>query len=179
MATETRSFAVVPPGRAPWLTLLAIGLVLPLMIIGGVLYEQGGRQLPEVLAATSILSLLTVGLGALMRRSSVRIEAGQLVVRAAMYTFRLAPAALDLAQARVVDLDEKRELRPRWKTNGYALPGYYAGHFRSAGLHERLFCLLTSQRRVLVLPTRSGRRLLLSLQRPQALLDALRAMAPR
>jgi hypothetical protein len=176
MNRGTSEFVVTPPGRAPWLTLAAFGIGLPLVVISAALAERDGTGARAVLVTVALVGLLILGLGALIRRRSVRIEAGLLVVRAAVYTLRLAPAAIHLAQARVVDLDERRELRPRWKTNGYALPGFYAGHFRGAGLRERLFCLLTDRRRVLVLPLHDGRRLLLSLEHPQALLDALRAM---
>ena len=43
----------------------------------------------------------------------------------------------------------------------------------------KAFLLVTQRTKVLVLPERSGRRLLLSLERPQALLDALRAVTER
>lgn len=179
MNKEPVDFRVTPPGRAPWLTLAAIGVGLPLVVISAALSERHVPPLPELVAIGTGIAVLMLGLAALMRRRSVRIEDGLLVVRAGPYTLRLPPAALELERARVVDLDERRELQPRWKTNGYALPGFYAGHFRSAGLRERLFCLLTARRRVLLLPTRDHRRLLLSLQQPQALLDALRTPTPR
>lgn len=178
MATAQQGFAVVPPGRAAWLTLAALGIGLPLVVISAALAGRDPGSARAVLVTLTVMGLLMLVLLGLIRRRSVRIEAGQLVVRAALYTLRLAPGGIDLAHARIVDLDERRELRPRWKTNGYALPGFYAGHFRGPGMRERLFCLLTDRRRVLVLPLHDGRRLLLSLEHPQALLEALRAMHP-
>ena len=56
-----------------------------------------------------------------------------------------------------------------------SLPGYQAGHFRLRAKLGKAFCLVTDTRRVLWLPMRDGKQqLLLSLERPQALLDALR-----
>ena len=96
-----------------------------------------------------------------------------LVVAATFYTRKTAVTALDLAQARIASLDEHTEFRPGMKTNGYALPGFQAGHFRLRN-RAKAFCLLTTQQRVLILPQRDGAFLLLSPERPQALLDALR-----
>jgi hypothetical protein len=54
--------------------------------------------------------------------------------------------------------------------------GFAAGHFRLREKFGKAFCLLTDRQRVLWLPLRDGKtQLLLSLERPQALLDALRA----
>ncbi|TGQ61265.1 hypothetical protein EN855_033645, partial [Mesorhizobium sp. M1C.F.Ca.ET.212.01.1.1] len=64
----------------------------------------------------------------------------------------------------------------RFKTNGYAMPGFYSGHFRLQG-GGKGFALVTDRSRVLVLPVRDGSALLLSLDRPQVLLDALRKVA--
>jgi len=57
-----------------------------------------------------------------------------------------------------------------------SMPGFHAGHFRLRGDFGKAFCLLTQRDRVLWLPLRDGKQqFLLSLERPQALLDALRA----
>ena len=110
---------------------------------------------------------------ALLKRRRIALEDGVLVVAATLYTRKTAVTALDLAQARIASLDEHTEFRTGMKTNGYALPGFQAGHFRLRN-RAKAFCLLTTQQRVLILPQRDGAFLLLSPERPQALLDALR-----
>ena len=111
-----------------------------------------------------------------MRRRSATLQDGILEIRAALYRKRVAVAELDLARARIVDLNERTELRPWLKSNGMSMPGFHAGHFRLRGDFGKAFCLLTQRRRVLWLPLRDGKQqLLLSLERPQALLDALHA----
>lgn len=91
-----------------------------------------------------------------------------------MHSRRVALGELDLAYARIVDLRERTEFRPALKLMAMRLPGLGLGHFRLRD-RGRAFVLLTDASRVLVLNERSGRRLLLSLDKPQALLDALRA----
>jgi len=178
-ATDSTEFAVPAPGKAAWVTLVALGIVVPAALIGAVVAFDPA-QLRKLAAAAPILIislLLLPALGALMWRRSVRLDDGVLVVKAAFYTQRIPASDLDVSAARVLDLDEHTEYRPV-KANGYALPGFFAGHFRNATkVREKFFCLLTDRRRVLVLPERSGRSLLLSLERPQALLDALRRNA--
>ena len=82
--------------------------------------------------------------------------------------------ALQVDEARIVDLDANKEYRLGIKSFGTSMPGYHAGHFRQVG-GRKVFALVTDKRRVLVLPERDGRLLMLSLEKPQALLDALQA----
>ena len=74
---------------------------------------------------------------------------------------------LDMDRARIVDLDERTELKPILRMFGMALPGFQAGWFL---LRDRspAFCLLTARRRVLWLPMRTGKSFLLSMERPDA-----------
>ena len=58
---------------------------------------------------------------------------------------------------------------------GTSMPGYRAGHFRLRD-RRRAFVLVTRREKLLALPERNGRMLLLSLKQPQALLDALGAI---
>ena len=76
----------------------------------------------------------------------------------------------------MVDLDEHTELKPSWKTNGTALPGFKSGWFRMRNRHKA-FVAMTTGPRVLWLPTSKGHDLLLQPRQPQALLDRLREMA--
>ena len=173
----TQAFAIVPPATHAWALMVALGGLLPLAIIGVVAWAQPQAQaeLREALPVLGILPLVLVVLALAMRRRSVELHEGVLDIRAAMYRKRIAPAELDLPRARIVDLEEHTELRPAIKTNAMSLPGFHAGHFRLRGKLGKAFCLLTDRRRVLWLPQRDGKgQLLLSLEQPQALLDALR-----
>lgn len=166
-------FAASPPATAAWVTLVLLGGVLPLGFISVLWLTH--QPMHGVLLALSVIPLLLAFLLLMMKRRAVELCDGVLEVRAAMYRKRVAVTELDLERARSVDLGERTELRPWLKTNGMSMPGFHAGHFRLRGDFGKAFCLLTQRERVLWLPLRDGKQqLLLSLERPQALLDALR-----
>ncbi len=98
------------------------------------------------------------------------------MVRAALYTRRVPLADLNASAARIVDLAQLPEWRPAIRVNGIGLSGANIGYFRGKPLRRKLFCLITDRQRVLVLPERGGGEqfLLLSLEKPQALLDVLK-----
>lgn len=174
----TRSFAVTPPPTYAMAFLVLTAVVVPLLIIGGMLWfgrmDSDGliKFLPAVVIMTLVLglSLLT------MKRRSVTLVGGTLDVRAALFRERTPIADIDLERARLVDLAEHQDLRPAVKTTGMSLPGFHAGRFRLRGKLAKAFCLITDRQRVLWLPLHNGKdQLLLSVERPQDLLDALRA----
>ncbi|MBM9914036.1 MULTISPECIES: PH domain-containing protein [Stenotrophomonas] len=129
----------------------------------------------------AVIVLMGVGLGWAFFRRRVELADNVLDVRSTLYRRRTPVADLLLDQAEVVDLGRDRRYGIRFKTNGYSMPGFYSGHFRLQG-GGKGFALVTDRARTLVIPVRGGSTLLLSLERPQALLEALRkvaATAPR
>lgn len=169
-----REFAVTPPGKGTWLFVVAICVAIPIAVMGGILGSGGARA---DWLAIAILAPVMLGVALLLlaciRRRRVRVVGPMLEIHAAFYTQRIPLADLDLAGAQVVDLRERTEFRPSWKSNGFNAPGMLAGHFRGRRF-ARQFLLVTDKRRVLALPQLSGRMLLLSLERPQELLKTLR-----
>jgi hypothetical protein len=181
MATHgdrTREFAVAPPpAHAGWI--MALLLLVPLVVLAFAFARPGNGSGPPMLGLALALGAMGVAVAVStvgLRRRKVTLADGQLTVVAGLFTHRVHAIGLDLDRARVLSLDEHPELRPFLKTGGMSLPGYHAGRFRLRGKFGKAFCLLTDRRRVLWLPYRDGKdQLLLSLERPQALLDALRA----
>ncbi len=174
-AHAPKSFAVTPPPAHAWMLLVALGGVVPLAIIGILVLAGTATPTSEVWPALVILPLVLAILLLAMKRRSVQLRNGVLDVRGAIYRRQVAVGELDLTRARIVDLAERTDLRPALKTNGMSLPGFHVGHFRLREKLGKAFCLITDRRRVLWLPARDGKsQLLLSLQQPQALLDALR-----
>lgn len=167
-----KAYAVVAPGKAAWIVFALIALSTPVALTGVFLARPQSWQ-GALWVTLPIALLIPAFLWAAMRRRAVEFDGSRLEVRATLYTRRIPQQEFDLDQARVIDLRERREYRPRWKTNGFSLPGYLAGNFRGQG-GRRLFALLTSDERVLLLPLRDGTIVLLSVERPQALLDDLR-----
>ena len=155
------------PASAPW---IEVTLSPPWFRMGG-----------SAAWSLIVIAVLAVGLGAAFFRRRVALAGNLLDVRSTMYRRRVPVAQLRLDQAEVVDLQRDRRYGIRVKTNGYSMPGFYSGHFRLQG-GGKGFALVTDRARVLALPVSDGSTLLLSVDRPQALLDALRkvaASAPR
>ncbi len=155
------------PANAPW---IEVTLSPPWFRMGG-----------SAAWSLIVIAVLAVGLGAAFFRRRVELAGNVLDVRSTMYRRRVPVAQLRLDQAEVVDLQRDRRYGIRVKTNGYSMPGFYSGHFRLQG-GGKGFALVTDRARVLALPVSDGSTLLLSVDPPQALLDALRkvaASAPR
>ncbi|WP_303638334.1 PH domain-containing protein [Stenotrophomonas tuberculopleuritidis] len=148
--------------NAPW---IEITLTPPFFLMGG-----------SAAWSMAVIVLIGAGLGVSFFRRRVELAGGVLDVRSTLYRRRTAVADLLLDQAEVVDLGRDRRYGIRFKTNGYSMPGFYSGHFRLQG-GGKGFALVTDRARTLVIPVRGGSALLLSLEQPQALLEALRKVA--
>jgi hypothetical protein len=160
-------FPVVPAdARLIW---LLPGIAMLAVVIGTLVLM---RQEPKAWVMFPATVAIVMVMALILRRHRISIVGDKLVIVAGLNTRRIAVGDIDLATARVVDLREHREWRPLIKLFGTRVPGLSAGHFRLRD-RSRAFVLVTDTSRVLVLNERSGRRLLLSLAKPQALLDAL------
>lgn len=166
-----REFNIVPPDLRLLLPLLVLSLTLGMVGIG-----FAAREVPSAWSAAIVLVLIGALIVWSVRRRQVVLDGDLLTVTAGLNTLRVRTADLDLAAARVVDLADHPMLKPLLRTFGTAMPGYRAGHFRLRDF-SRGFLLLTDSTKVLALPKRDGRMLLLSLERPQSLLDALGTVA--
>ena len=179
------------PTRARlWLAALAV--VLPLVIAGtalGVSVASGEERdlVADSLALTiagTLAAIVLIGGGVAlvvaraMRRHHVVLDTDGIEVATTFYTRRLAWGELRLDEARVVDLDEHTQLKPLWKTNGAALPGFRSGWFRLRNREKALVAMIGGPR-VTWVPTTRGFGLMLQPRQPQALLDQLRRLAPR
>lgn len=173
-----RRFRLPPLGKMPVAFAMALGVLLPLGIAIFALTRVQAGTLP----VGAMLGLqLAIALGVLavvlpMLRREVAFDGRRIRVKATFYTREARLDELRLDQARVVDLREHTELRPRLKTNGFALPGLQAGHFRLRD-GRKAFCLVGDPARVLALPHADGGLWLLSFDSPQAVLSVLREAA--
>ena len=177
------------PGSARiWLFCLFV--VLPLVITSFALAFAMAPDSPQRLGAGNPavtwffvlggLAMLTLGLWAifdrLLRRHQLVLGAKALEVKTGFNRCQVAYADLRLDDARVVDLAERTEFKPMLKLNGTGLPGFRSGWYLLRD-RSRAFVAITGGPRVLWIPTRGKHALLLQPRQPQALLDALRAMA--
>ncbi len=172
-ATMTQAFAVAPPNRFAPIVLLVPAAAIALGVL--LLPREQATPIP-LLAGMFMVALVMVGPLLALRRRRIVLDGRTLVVAATFYTQRIPVDALDLDSARIVDLDERTELRPMLGLNRFGLPGLRAGHYLLRN-RSRAFCLVTRFRRVLVLPRRDGRFVLLSPEQPQVLLSRLHELA--
>lgn len=135
-----------------------------------------GRAL-GVLTGTGIFLLLLIVLFGYIAYSgrNARFEVSDegLRIRGTLYGRTIPLHALVVDEARVVDLTEEPALRPMVRTNGVGLSGYNAGWFRMQN-GDRALLFVTERDRTVHLPTREGYDVLLSAERPDAFVDALR-----
>jgi hypothetical protein len=166
---------------------LVLAALLPMgvgaAIAVGALAQHGSLALdPGLLAVLVVTVLLPAALAMLlfrlMRRHRLEMDADALSVVTTFYRRRLPYADLDLANARVLELDEQPGFKPLLKTNAMMVPGFHSGSFRLRNW-KSAFVAISDGRRVLWLPTRRAYSLLLQPEQPQALLDHLRELAGR
>lgn len=174
--TQDRDFPVAAAN--PW-SLLWIWI--PLIAVSVILICSRGQATGLAnIAASGFHLLFLLALGAALTwaygRRRIALQGLELQVTATLYRKRVLIDAMDLANARIVDLAEHTDLRPLFKTNGFGMPGFSAGHFRLRDL-RKVFCLLTDRSRVLALPLRDGTLLLISPEKPQDLLLQLQKLA--
>jgi Bacterial PH domain len=166
-----REFAVTPPDPRLVMLMPALSLIAVLATLS---FEA--RDEPRMWLIAIPIVLIVGLLAWSIQRRRVTIDDDRLRIAGSMHTTTVRAAELDLDAARIVDLAEAKALRPRFNLFGTSIPGFHAGHFRLRN-RARAFVLLTGRSKVLALPERSGRMLLLSLEKPQALLDTLKAVA--
>ncbi len=107
------------------------------------------------------------------RHSRVEVTDAELRLVGDLWGRSIPLQALRLEAAAVVDLETSPDYAPRLRTFGTGLPGYASGWFRLRN-GEKALGYLTTRRSLVYLPTTLGYSLLLSAERPQDLLAALR-----
>ncbi len=172
-----RSFPLAPLHQGTWGLLVALWVVLLLFaFLGGPHQQSPDNPVPWWVVVLFGTALLPAGLLSTLAHREIHLEGDTLVVAAALIFVRKVPIRdLALDKARVLDLDEHTEFKPMLRFGGFGLPGFSAGHYLLRN-RSRAFCLLTTRRNVLLLPQRDGKVILVSPEKPQALLDALRTI---
>lgn len=172
-AAATQQFAIPAPAKSTRVFLLFLGVFVPMAILA-LLSITANRPFPwpQVLPPILTLPLVATFLAWSMHGRSVWLEREFLCYRR-FPRQRVSLAALNLDAARVINLDREAQLQPVSKITGAQVPGYRAGRFRLRD-RRRAYVILTDWTRVLLLPKRDGSLILLSVERADALLDALR-----
>lgn len=176
---NTKSFPMPPPGKFARIFPILVGAVFPLVMIVAIVLAAGGNTGWEhALPALLVLPLVAGVLAWSMHSRQVELLADTLRVRRWPIPRGFALDSLDLEHARVADLRQDSALQPTVKLIGSRLPGFRSGWFRLRDGH-RAYVLSTSSSRHLYLPRQDGSALLLGVERPEALLQALRDAGSR
>ncbi|HLS84446.1 MAG TPA: hypothetical protein VK016_07280 [Arenimonas sp.] len=175
-----RRFRLPPLGKAPMLFALVLGVLLPLGIAVGLVLtlRAEGARLWVVLGSQLAVMAITLAVLLPMLRREISFDDRRIRVKATWYTRASEVGQFDLDQARVLDLREHTAYKPAFKTNGLAVPGLQAGHFRLRN-KAKAFCLVSDPGRVLLLPHTDGTLWLLSFESPRAVLSVLREARER
>jgi hypothetical protein len=170
---STQEFDIPPPGKFVLMFLLILGVMMPLIVVTTlILSAHNPRIVFLAVPGVVIFPLIAAAIGWSVYRRKIRIV--DKALQAGAFGWQRVPMAeLDLDTAVILDLNQHPELQPTFKLAGTSLPGYRSGWFRLRD-KRTAYLLLTDWRRVLVLPKRDGKAMLLSPLRPEALLDALR-----
>jgi hypothetical protein len=165
------------PGRAPlWLLVVLFGIPATVVVASfAVALAHGAPTWPVLIAgsfALAVSALAMLWIRHMLRRIEVRLEGDVLVVDAGAARKRFPLATLRAGGLRVVDLDERKDLRPFIRTWGIGMPGLAAGHFRLRN-GDKAICIVTGRERVAVMRADDGTWILLSLVDASVLRDAL------
>jgi hypothetical protein len=100
------------------------------------------------------------------------VSAQGLAIRGDLYGRVIPWSALQVASARLVDLDQEPQYRPWLKMNGAGLPGYHSGWFRLKN-REKALVFFTRSKLAVYVPTNQGYVVLVSPERPSEFLAAI------
>ena len=129
-----------------------------------------------ILGGIALLLIAILGLLGYIAYSSwhmrFEVSAGGLNIAGGLYGRTIPAESLLIGQAQRLDLEESREYRPRWRTNGVGLPGYWVGWFKLRN-GDKALLFVTDTRGVVHIPTTESYSLLLSVTEPEGFLRNL------
>jgi hypothetical protein len=175
MKTGKKQFALAPmPSRV--YVFIDILCLLPCAIMAALWFANPGEfsEVPAwAMALISIIgpAIVLVSLKG-VRSPVLLLDSNGISLQVSFINKRWALAELNSAGARTVDLQYHRELRPKWKLWGAAMPGLSSGLFKLYN-GEKAHVYLTDRQKVVYIPTQNG-PILLSLERPKDFLAALK-----
>ncbi|MFZ9935411.1 MAG: PH domain-containing protein [Arenimonas sp.] len=172
-----KDFALSPVGANT--KLFFAGLILLPVILIAVIWWSNPDEFSEMplwllglLLGIGPAILIAAAMG--VRNPQAKLGKDGLSIKVSFIDKQWAISTIDRANAALVNLESRQELRPKWKLWGAAMPGLSSGLFK---LYDgrKAHIYITDRSKVVYLPTQSG-PVLLSLERPREFLDALQAL---
>ncbi|MEY3359711.1 MAG: hypothetical protein RIS67_225 [Pseudomonadota bacterium] len=177
MNDNRKSFTLSPIGAsAKWF--FAVLTLLPILIVAFIWWGNPGEfsEMPlwllGLLLGIGPAILIAAAMG--VRNPQAKLGKDGLSIKVSFIDKQWAISTIDRANAALVNLESRQELRPKWKLWGAAMPGLSSGLFK---LYDgrKAHVYITDRSKVVYLPTQSG-PVLLSLERPREFLDTLQAL---
>jgi hypothetical protein len=175
---HSREYALSPVGQgAKWF--FALIMLLPIAVALIILWNEAAavNELPGwalgLLIGLGPAILLATAMG--VRKPKAELGKDGLRIRVSFINKRWALSELDSDRACLVNLDTRKELRPKWKLWGAAMPGLSSGLFKLYN-GDKSHLYITDRQKVVYIPTQSG-PVLLSLERPGDFLAALQSLS--
>ena len=174
---RSREYALSPIGQAAkWffalITLLPIGIALMILWNDAAAFSEMPGWALGLLIGLGPAILLTAAMG--VRSPKAELGKDGLRIRVSFINKHWALAELDRVGACLVDLGARKELRPKWKLWGAAMPGLSSGLFKLYN-GEKSHLYITDRQKVVYIPTKNG-PVLLSLERPGDFLAHLQGL---
>ena len=177
MNDNRKSFTLSPIGAsAKWF--FALMTLLPVLIVAFIWWNNPDEfsEMPlwllGLLLGIGPAILIAAAMG--VRNPQAKLGKDGLSIKVSFIDKQWAISAIDRANAALVNLESRQELRPKWKLWGAAMPGLSSGLFK---LYDgrKAHVYITDRSKVVYLPTQSG-PVLISLERPREFLDTLQAL---
>ena len=177
MNDNCKSFTLSPIGAsAKWF--FAVLTLLPILIVAFIWwghpdeFSEMPLWLMGLLLGIGPAILIAAAMG--VRNPQAKLGKDGLSIKVSFIDKQWAISTIDRANAALVNLESRQELRPKWKLWGVAMPGLSSGLFK---LYDgrKAHVYITDRSKVVYLPTQSG-PVLLSLERPREFLDTLQAL---
>ena len=177
MNPKATAFELSPIGAsAKWffalITLLPIAVGLLILWNDAAAFNELPGWALGLLIGLGPAILLAAAMG--VRNPKATLGKDGLSIRVSFINKRWALSDLERSAASLVNLDARKELRPKWRLWGAGMPGLSSGLFKLYN-GEKAHVYLTDRNKVVMIPTHSG-LVLLSLVRPAEFLETLRGL---
>lgn len=171
MNAMTETFSIAPASTKSLIAVVPLALLILFSAV----------RFPATMVPLGFLGVLLIAIFGFpvysSRHVGILANDQRLQIRGDLYGRSINLSSLNLAVAKIVNLREDRELRPRWRTNGIGLPGYQAGWFKLAD-GEKALLFVTDPTAVVYIPTGEGYSLLLSVSDPPRFLASIKKHGP-
>jgi len=133
----TRTFDITPASSAPFITMLAIGILL-ILVLG-----------------------LFAFIGYSARNTKFEVSDQGLQIKGGIYGRFIPKEEIARENVKIINLNTDPEYKPRIRTNGVGLPGYSEGWFKLKN-KEKALLFVTDRSNVVYIPTNKDYSVLLS-----------------